>query len=172
MPVAPEPEQDIYFDTVALSNFALVDRLDLLVSRYGRRAQITPEVLGEITDGIVAGYDQLSAIEDATAANSLNSAQPLSAAERLVYRDLLRTLGSGEASCIACAQARGGVVATDDRTARSRCAERGVDFTGTIGILKACCFDKALLPQEADLLLEAMIDAGYYSPVRQISGLL
>ena len=32
-----------------------------------------------------------------------------------------------------------GLVVTDDRAARNCCSERGVDFTGTIGILKACC---------------------------------
>lgn len=34
-----------YFDTIVLSNFALSGRFDLLIDRYGPRAQITPEYL-------------------------------------------------------------------------------------------------------------------------------
>ena len=54
-----------YFDTVTLSNFALAGRLDLLIRRYGQRAHITPEVLDEVSDGIVAGFTGLQAMVDA-----------------------------------------------------------------------------------------------------------
>ena len=168
----PDPGCDFYFDTVALSNFALAGRLDLLVSRYGSRAWVTPAVLDEILDGIVAGYAELREIESALTAAKLSSAPPLSAAERNTFRELLRILAPGEASCIACAQTRGGTVVTDDRIARQCCAERNVKFTGTIGILKACCLNRMLSLQEADVILQAMIDAGYFSPVRSISGII
>jgi predicted nucleic acid-binding protein len=114
----------------------------------------------------------LGGIEAAVSEGRLGRATSLAAGEREVYRELLRILGSGEASCIACAKARGGVVVTDDKTARDCCAERGVAFTGTIGILKACALDGTLSPGAADAVLQAMIDAGYYSPVTRISGLL
>ena len=100
----------------------------------------------------------------------LGSARSLAADERGDYRELLRILGPGEASCIACAKARGGIVVTDDKAARDCCAERGL--TGTIGILKACSLDETLSPGEADAVLQDVIDAGYYSPVTRISGLI
>ena len=128
--------------------------------------------MDEVSDGIVAGYAGLGAVEAAVVAEKLSSARALSATERNTYRELLRILAPGEASCIACAQARGGLVVTDDRTARGCCAERGVECTGTIGILKACSLDGMLSPQEADVILQAMIDAGYFSPVRRISDLI
>ena len=90
-------------------------------------------------------------------------------AERQIYRELLRILAPGEAACIACAKGRGGVVATDDRVARNCCLERGIRFTGTLGILKACCVDRTLSPEAADTLLLAMIKAGYHFPVHRIS---
>ena len=67
-----------FFDTVTLSNFALAGRLDLLISRYGRRAHIMQEVLDEVLDGIVAGYAALSPIETAIAAGRFTLARTLS----------------------------------------------------------------------------------------------
>ena len=160
------------FDTVALSNFALAGRLDLLVSRYGKRAVITPEVFGEITDGIVAGYFALQEVATALNNDLLTLATPLtSPAARQVYCELLHSLAPGEASCIAHACSCGGTVVTDDRTARQYCGERNIPVTGTIGILKACCNDGTLSPDEADDVLRTMIDAGYYAPVQRISDL-
>ena len=59
-----------YFDTIVLSNFALSGRFDLLIDRYGPRAQITPEVFREadllLQNMIDAGYfspvDQISGL--------------------------------------------------------------------------------------------------------------
>ena len=61
---------------------------------------------------------------------------------------------------------------TDDRAARSFCQEQDVEFTGTIGILKALCLDSTLRPGDADDLLRAMVDAGFYAPVQRISDIL
>jgi predicted nucleic acid-binding protein len=167
-----EDRGDLFFDTVTLSNFALAGRLDLLLQRYGPRARVTPEVLDEVLEGIVVGYDALKDIEAAVESGSLGSTATLSAEERGIYRELLRVFSPGEASCIACAKARGGIVVTDDRTARERSRDHGVAFTGTIGILKAPCLEGALAPDEADAVLKAMVDTGYFSPVRRISDLL
>ena len=161
-----------YFDTVCISNFAMAHRLDLLTARYGRRLHVTQEALGEIIDGMAAGYSSLSAIEGAVTSGTIGLTSPFAAGERQLYQRLLRTLGSGEASCIVMAKTRKGIVATDDRAARECCAGEGVLFTGTIGILKACCRAGALTPQSADEVLQAMIEAGYHSPVNCISGLI
>jgi predicted nucleic acid-binding protein len=157
-----------FFDTVVLSNFALAGRFGLLVTRYGPRAIITPEVRDEITDGVVAGYSRLCEVEDAVDSGAVGCAGSLSAAERRVYRELLRVLGPGEASCIAHAKARKGIVVTDDRTARECCVERGMAFTGTLGVLKSCCGDGTLTVEDADAILQSMIKAGFYSPVQTI----
>lgn len=168
----PETGCHYYLDTVTLSNFALSDRLDLLIARYGRRAIITPQVLDEIADGIVAGYSELRKVETAVAGGKFRGAEGFSAKERDIYLERLRTLSPGEASCITLAQSRGGVVATDDRTARNTCFDNGVPFTGTIGILKACVLDGVLSLQEADDVLRAMTRSGYHSPVRRISAVV
>ena len=73
-PRVPEQPGPVFFDTVTLSNFALVGRLDLLIRRYGRRACITSQVLDEVTDGIVAGYSKLREVEDAVSAGTFSGA--------------------------------------------------------------------------------------------------
>ena len=65
-----------YFDTIVLSNFALSGRFDLLIDRYRSRAQITPEVLDEVSDGIVAGHRGLQQIEAAVEKGSCSAAPP------------------------------------------------------------------------------------------------
>ena len=54
----------------------------------------------------------------------------------------------------------------------ARCAEQGVRFTGTVGILKACCLDGTLSLVDADAILQTMVAAGYHAPVRRISDLV
>jgi len=161
------------FDTVTVSNFALAGSLELLVDRYGKRLTVTPEVLDEVAEGVIAGYHALHEIETAVDEGRVGLAGGLgSAADRKTYRELLRILAPGEASCVAHAEACGGVVVSDDRTARECCEARGIEVTGTIGILKALTLDRTLSPEEADAVLQAMGAAGYYSPVRSISGLV
>ena len=147
----------LFVDTITLSNFALAGRLDILIKRFDARLLVTLEVRDEVSDGIIAGFHELHEIETAIIEKEFSKASPLTEEERETYRELLRTMGPGEASCIASAVSRGGIVVTDDRMAREVCTERGVACTGTIGILKACCVDGTLEHSEADVILLAMI---------------
>ena len=163
----PKRGPALFFDCVTLSNFALAGRLDLLAGRYGRRVTLTTEVLDEIGDGVASGHAALREVEHLASVGRFTVTR-VAPAEWETYRGLLRTLAPGEASCIACARHRHGVVATDDRAARGICSELGLPLTGTVGILKACCRDGRLTEEEADAVLADMIRAGYYSPVRRL----
>lgn len=168
----PDRLPDRFFDTVTLSNFALAGAFDLLVDRYGRALRVTEQVRAGIAAGRVRGYSELAVLERALASGAIVPIEPMTMPESKLFVDLLHTLGSGEASCVALAFHRGGIVATDDRAARGRCTERGVPVTGTIGILKALCIDRSSTSEEADAILARMVDAGFYSPVRRVSDLL
>lgn len=169
----PKKYKAYYFDTVTLSNFAFADRMDLLVERYGRKLHITTEVSNEIAEGIVANYPALERIEVLLRKNIFTLAPgPLDCKGRSLFLRLLKTLSTGEASAIAAAKIRGGVVVTDDRAARSACNENKIPVTGTLGVLMACCHDKRISPEEADRILHAMITCGYRSPVNRVSDLL
>jgi len=63
-------------------------------------------------------------------------------------------------------------VVSNDKTARKQCAQMGLAFTGTVGILKASVLSGLLDPAEEDDVLSAMINAGFYSPVQAISDIV
>jgi predicted nucleic acid-binding protein len=160
-----------FFDTVTLANFALGGRFGLLVDRYGASLFVVEPVRVELAAGRAGRYAELESVEEALSAGTISQAGPMEPAEHKLFVGLLRTLGAGEASCIACAAQRGGVVVTDDRTARRYCAGRGIPVTGTIGILQALCADGTVSVEEADALLARMVETGFYSPIRRVSDL-
>jgi predicted nucleic acid-binding protein len=165
----PDDFPSLFFDTVTISNFALTGAFGLLVRRYGTSLSITEQVRSELAAGRARGYAQLYVVENALSCGSIASSGIMTGTESELFSRLLRTLGSGEASCIALARHRSGVVATDDRAARSCCADYDVPVTGTIGILIALCADRTVTPHEADAILARMVDTGFFSPVRRIS---
>ena len=167
----PEGANRYVLDTVSLSNFALCDGLWLLRERYGTRLAITDQVLNEIEAGVVSGRRHLVPIVTMVDDGELTLVA-MGPDERQVYRSLLPTLGTGEASCLAVASSGGTVVATDDAHARSQARDLGVPVTGTVGILKAACIDGDLSLEQAEDMLEAMIGAGYYSPVRRLADIM
>lgn len=144
------PPRRFFFDTVTLSNFALIGRFGLLVDRYGTSLYVTEQVRSEIAAGRASGYARLRAVDQALTTGAIMQAEPMSAAEHESFGEFVRTFGAGEASCIALARHREGVVATDDRVARRRCIELGVPLTGTIGILKALSVSHTISVAEAD----------------------
>lgn len=172
----PEPIPDgrvpHYFDTVTLSNFALCGELELLVGRYDASLCLTEQVRVELAEGVSAGYVTLGAIERVLAEGRILVATTMSPVEALFFGELIPVLGSGEASCIALAKHRSGVVVTDDLLARRICSLHGVQVSGTIGILKAMWIDRDISADAADALLASMVTAGFHSPVRRISDLL
>lgn len=157
-----------FIDTVVLSNFAFAEKIDLLAVRYGQNLKITEEVYHETLAGISSGYSKLAPIVECIHSRTFQKIE-LTAKERQTCFELMQNLGKGEASCIATAQSRHGVVITDDRLARLQCQERNILFTGTIGILKALCQNDLITVREADAILNKMISFGFYSPVRRIS---
>ena len=160
-----------YFDSVSLSNFALTHQLDLLLRRYpAGRLFVTAQVVDELLNGIQAGHHALKAVLTALERGDICQ-MLLSVPEFRRYQSLLSTLGSGEASLLALAERRKGVVVTDDRHARSLCRELRIPVTGTLGILKAACGEGMLTVAEADKLLADMIRHGFYSPVRKLAEL-
>jgi predicted nucleic acid-binding protein len=145
-----ESESSWYFDTVTLANFALTGSFGLVTERYGRSLLVTEAVRTELAAGRTKGYSALEVVESALGSRHIASAGPMGWDESALFAELLQSLGSGEASCIAFARHRSGIVATDDRAARLCCSQYDVRVTGTIGILKAMCLDRTFSPDAAD----------------------
>jgi len=160
-------EEKLWFDKVSLSNFIHAGRFPWLVNRYRKRIIITGEVRGELVLGISAGYSLLEEAVDAVRRKKI-AFTTIDLEEFELFRSLRNRLGAGEASLIAAAFKRGGVVVTDDRLARNICGEYRLAFTGTIGILLAAVREKRITVDEADDILDLMRAGGFYSPVSRM----
>ena len=158
----------VYFDTIVLSNFARAQCQHLLAGRYAGRLFISPQVYDALPAGQRSGYDHVASMLHMVDEGVIQMAS-LAAAELVHHRELLRTLGAGEASVLTLAKVRGGMVATDDRAARQACSRLKIMVTGTIGILAACVRDGQISGADADTALHAMIAGGFFSPVRCIA---
>ncbi|HBY96524.1 MAG TPA: DUF3368 domain-containing protein [Chloroflexi bacterium] len=148
---------DMLLDTTLLSNFAHVQRPDLLRLAVGAEAATTPAVMDEIQAGehlqLVPACDWswLPVIE-------------LTDDERQAAAGV--PLGRGESECLAVAQARGGTLLSDDFAARRLARHLGISVPGTLGVLQTLVQAGHLSLDEADHLLAGMISHGYRSPVR------
>ena len=164
------PEKKVIFDATVLSNFIITDATTMIKNLYAHRGIITWEVFDELS----SGSTKEPALRDV---NLLLTPKcfnliTLSKKEHTFYVTLLDSLGKGEASCIAHARYSRCTVATDDKAARRICERYKISCTGTIGILLSACRDGVLTIEKADQLLQTMVHAGFYSPVRRISDII
>jgi predicted nucleic acid-binding protein len=148
-------------DTTVLSNFAHVERCDLL-SLTLPDALSTPQVLAELRRGEAEGRLPASDWAWLTIVS-------LTADEMARFEHIRLTLNDGEASCIAVAIERGGVLYTDDRDARRYARRLGLSVSGTLGVLALLVEGQYLTVPQADALLRAMINFGYYAPVSSLA---
>lgn len=151
----------VLLDTTILTNFALVGLISVPRDLWGNQAATTTEVLEEYAAGVEAAK---LPCEDWTLLESIT----LSSEEQVLGTRLFPKLGRGERSCLTIAVVRGAVLATDDQFARRAAKSHGIELIGTVGILKTCVQFRLLSPTEAQLKLEEMIAAGYYSPVLKL----
>ena len=92
----------------------------------------------------------------------------LSSQEKVLAIGRFPKLGRGERSCLIVAIERDAMLVTDDQLARRVALYHGIKLMGTIGILKTCVQSKLISRIDAQLKLDEMIAAGYYSPVLKL----
>ena len=97
-------------DSNILINLAHISRLDLLGKLPPFSFVVPEEVIKEITD-----QGQAGPVQEAIASAVLQEVQLSSIAELQIYARLVRTLGSGEAACLALAECRNWLIASDER---------------------------------------------------------
>ena len=162
-------------NTTLLSNFAAVGRLDLL--RLGWISLYIPEqVYAEVQDGRLQGYTFYDHIE-----REINPFSPdgwlqltsLQTPEEFrLYGELLGNLHHGESACLSIAVQRKWIFLSDDHAARQAAAKLQVQVSGTLGVLLSLVKRGLLKREEGDLALQAMMQKGYYAPVRSLAELL
>ena len=155
----------ILLDNTVLSNFASIRRPELVKLAVGATAATVEEVLEELEAGV--NSNAIPKVDW-----SWLPVVSMTEKERVTYQELLGKINKGEAACLAVAMAKGGRVLTDDRDARKIAIELQIPISGTLGVLVRLVDLGHLTTQDADDLLAAMIEQGYYSPIRSLTEIL
>lgn len=155
----------VLLDNTVLSNFALVERPDLLRAALGTAAATTADVMAEFEAGV-----ELGRVPETDW--SWLRTMTLSPTEQALYQQLQQHLNTGEAACLALAFHREARVLTDDRDARGLAGQMRIPVSGTVGVLVRLIKIKHLTLIEADSLLGEMIAKGYRSPIETLESLL
>ena len=151
-------------DTTVLSNFAHVQRPELLYMILGATALTSPKVMAELRMGEMLGlvphcdWRWLAAVK-------------LEPEEEKLADAFLDRVDAGEAGCLAIAILRHCSILTDDFAARRLAAEHGVPVSGTLGLLVRLVQAQHLSVAQADLLLADMRSHGYRAPIRSLAEL-
>ena len=162
-------------NTTILSNFASVNKLDLLKQLHGR-LYIPTQVYEELLDGLEDGYDFYAGIESQIhpfeqdgwiVVVSLDDDNEIA-----LYQSLLQRLHHGEAACLAIARHRHWAFLTDDKQARRTARDLGIVLSGTLGALIQSTKQSTLSLDSANELLRQMIARGYHSPYERLDVLL
>ncbi|HEX6387346.1 MAG TPA: DUF3368 domain-containing protein [Anaerolineae bacterium] len=151
-------------DTTVLSNFAHVQRPELLRLLFGQSVATTPTVMSEVHEGEALGLIPLQEW----------SWLPLIAptdSERQLALGYEKQLDPGEAECLAIALTRDYGFLSDDFAARRMASQVGVTLSGTLGVLQKLVATAHITIPEADQLLAIMISQGYRSPVQSLAEL-
>jgi predicted nucleic acid-binding protein len=155
----------ILLDNTILTNFALVDRAELVTRLWPTAACTTAAVVAEYAVGVTEGLLPADAWTDL-------SVVELTDEEAAFAESLSPRLGAGERTCLAVALHRQGLLASDDLDARRATDQHRVPRTGSIGILVSCVRRGILSREEAEALLGEMIACGYRSPVDSLGSLI
>lgn len=162
------PNRATVFDTSVLSNFAHVDRVELLCDLP------RPATVDVVRTELESGVETHPYLRTALAA--LDDEIPVcSPSERAAELEsaLRETLDPGEAQALAVATANDGSIVTEDGDARASAARRNVAVVGSIGVLVRFVEDGAVAVDVADRYLTRWIDeAGFRSPARDIDEFL
>lgn len=160
--------QRLWVDATVLSNLSVAGGSSFL-TRIVDQPVTTGTVAEEIKRGVDAGYSCLGVISEA-----LGEEVPvLSITRDDSFRQLRERLDAGEATCLLGAVRRGGVVATDDAAARATAEQRGIELTGSVGLLAVGVQRNAITVQTANQWLERwQTEREYYAPVDRIEVVL
>lgn len=117
----PSQARVVLTDTSILINFLHVERLDLLGKLPGYEFQVPDHVVEEILDPKLR-----ERLEAGLQSGGLTVLSIIDLEEIEAYANFHRTLGQGEAACLAVAVRRGYFVGSDDRGAFRRAAAEGL----------------------------------------------
>ncbi len=160
----------IVVNATVLSNLSRVDRLGILKELYGNIV-IPIQVYGEILKGISEGYSFLETVDKVAEEGWTVFEAPTSKEGRKCFKELLVSVGYGEAAGITVAKEQGLLFFSDDKKARQVAKEQGLEVSGRLGTLKLAVEEGMISIEEADKVLGEMIRGGYRSPIQSMKEL-
>jgi predicted nucleic acid-binding protein len=155
----------ILFDNTVLSNFAIIQKPDLIQQAFIDEPAITEQVFQELQVGVnigrlpICNWTWLKRIT-------------LTSDENLKFCQLSAYLGKGESSCLAVASQRGYNLATDDKDARQWARRMNIPHTGTLGILATLVKRRIIPLADGNEWLYQMIESGYHSPIAELNAII
>ena len=158
---------NVIANNTVLSNFALVNRLDLLKS-LSKKVYLTPEVHEEVEDGIRCGYIFQMRTKLEIEKQEWLFIADLESSEMQLFTELSKILHTGEASCLAISKNRKWTFLTDDGDARDYANKSNIAITGTIGILISSIDKELITMNEGEYYLQTMIENNYRSPFKHL----
>ncbi|MBF0289414.1 MAG: DUF3368 domain-containing protein [SAR324 cluster bacterium] len=157
---------EVVIDNTVLSNFALIQRVELLHKVFDGGATTSQHVWNELQIGEKQGVIPENDWSD------IKVLELSSDLEKTTFERIKQKLGTGESACLSLAIHRNLKVLTDDLDARKYAQRRGIPVSGSIGVLILAIRKKLIsLGGGNDLLLQ-MIQKGYYSPYQKLDGLI
>ncbi len=153
-------------DNTVLSNFALVDEMVLLKDYCKDKGCLTNHVRAEFEQGIRqeifidVKLDWLKRVD-------LESPE-----ETSLFANLVKRLGSGEASCLAIAIYRKYDLLSDDMAVRKIALREGIRLSGSIGVLLELIRNERIHLETGNKVLRDFIVCGYFSPVDRLNEFL
>ena len=125
----------------------------------------------EILQGINEGYYFLERVDKMTGEEWTVFEAPTSMKGRKYLKELIISVGYGEAAGIAVAKEQGLLFFSDDKKARRVAEQEGLSVSGTLGTLKLAIEEGMISIEDADKILGEMIRGGYRSPIQSMKEL-
>lgn len=160
-------DEELFFDTTVLSNFARIERLPLLW-KFSSKINTTKEVIEEIEKGIIK-RPQLSTILAACERGGIRLSSTINE-ETILLMNGLRiegVLGKGEISLIGVAKETHAIFVTDDKEATNKAQKLGIkildakEYRSTVTILKALLKDGHIEKKEYDEIQKLLKDNSF-----------
>lgn len=150
---------DVACDTCVLINFLIIKRMDILKMLPQYRFIVLDAVDVEITK-----QSQRNHMVTAYSEQIVYKADRPSVSELVLFEKLTRDMGKGEAACLAAAQERGCMLASDEKKAFRRIAVERIGenrIVGTESILVAAIKNGSITVRDADKAKEKLEQASY-----------
>ena len=159
-------KEAVVADNTVLSNFALIEREDILAKLFEDTLFTTEEVFKGLKRG-----EQRNVLPERIW-QWIKVLKIESSKEEFLFRLFTESLGKGESSCLSIAISRDLKVLTDDKDARKLAQRRGVPVSGTVGVLVEAEREGLLSTGEGNTMLSEMIEKGYFSPFETLDELI